>query len=122
MPNSYPMNAEPAAVPETLVRAFRVEALDENGDWNVIVREENNYQRLVRIRTGIQTKAVRFIPESIWGTERAHLFVWYVANSQQALNISFPSQKQISDITRRGLYLKNLPLTAPTESIQPCKA
>ncbi|MFC1716841.1 FAD-dependent oxidoreductase [Candidatus Poribacteria bacterium] len=81
MPSSYPMNAEPAAVPETLVRAFRVEALDENGDWNVIVREENNYQRLVRTKIGIQTKAVRFIPESTWGADRAHLFAWYVESS-----------------------------------------
>lgn len=81
MPSNYPLNLGPAAAPKTLVRAFRVESLDENGNWNVIVREENNYQRLVRIKTGIQAQAVRFIPEVTWGADRAHVFAWDVEGS-----------------------------------------
>ena len=80
MPSNYPLEAEPATVPKTLIRDFRVETLDENGAWNVIAREENNYQRLVRIKTGIQAQAVRFIPESTWGDDHAHVFAWDVSS------------------------------------------
>ena len=82
MPSNYPLNMEPVTVPETLIRAFRVEAADGDGNWKVIIREENNYQRLVSIKTGIQTQAVRFIPESTWGDDRAHVFAWDVMSSQ----------------------------------------
>ena len=79
MPYSYPIHLEPLGVPQTMTRAFRVEALDENGGWKVVAREENNYQRLVRIEIDVPTTALRFIPEATWGAERVHLFAWDVA-------------------------------------------
>jgi hypothetical protein len=63
-----------------MVRAFRVEALGENGEWQVIAREDNNYQRLVRIETDVQARALRFVPESTWGAEHVHLFAWDIDN------------------------------------------
>jgi hypothetical protein len=78
MPSSYPLHIEPVGVPETLVRAFRVEAQDENGEWRAVLREESNHQRLVQLDLNVWARAVRFIPEATWGAERAHLFAWDV--------------------------------------------
>ena len=61
-----------------MARAFRVEALDAQGNWKVIAREENNYQRLMRVETDVWTKAVRFIPEETWGMEHVHVLAWDV--------------------------------------------
>lgn len=78
MPSTYPLHIEPVGVPETLVRAFRVEAQDGNGEWRAVIREESNHQRLVQLDVDIWARAVRFIPEATWGAERAHLFAWDV--------------------------------------------
>jgi hypothetical protein len=74
MPHSYPLDAPPRRVPATMTRAFRVEALDEEGEWEVIARVEDNYQRLVRVRIDVETDALRFIPEATWGADTVHLF------------------------------------------------
>jgi hypothetical protein len=81
MASNYPLNMEPVTVPKTMLRAFRVEALGEDGVWNIITQEKNNYQRLVRLKTDIKTRAVRFIPEATWGDERVHVFAWDVMDS-----------------------------------------
>ena len=74
----YPLHMEPAGVPQTLVRSFRVEALDPNDRWIPILREHNNYQRLQRYTVDIQSKALRFVPERTWGADKFHLFSWDV--------------------------------------------
>ncbi len=68
----------PVGVPESMVRAFRIEAQEQDGTWQVIAREQNNYQRLVRIKTAAHTRAVRFVTEATWGAKAAHLFAWDV--------------------------------------------
>jgi len=70
----YPLHMDPVGVPQTIVRSFRVEASSVDGEWQEIVHVTNNYQRLVCIGTDVEASAVRFIPESTWGSERAHLF------------------------------------------------
>jgi len=77
-PFYYPVKAEVVSVPRAMTRTFRVEALNVNGEWTTIARVENNYQRLVRIETDVQTSAVRFIPETTWGADRVHVFAWDV--------------------------------------------
>lgn len=74
----YPLQSEPAGVPGTITRAFRVEAANENGEWASVVRHDNNYQRLVRLPVDIETRALRFTPEATWGSEVAHVFAWTV--------------------------------------------
>jgi len=78
MPHAYPLDAAPRRVPATMTRAFRIEALSPDGAWQVIHREANNYQRLVRVGVEVTALAVRFIPEATWGAETAHLFAWDV--------------------------------------------
>jgi hypothetical protein len=75
-PHAYPLDAALVSVPEPMVRAFRVEALDGEGAWQVIVKEDNNYQRLVQLDVDVETQAVRFIPEATWGASDAHVFAW----------------------------------------------
>ncbi|MBN2580624.1 MAG: FAD-dependent oxidoreductase [Pirellulales bacterium] len=74
----YPLSIEPLGVPATTIRTFRIEALGPEGDWKTVLRVENNYQRLVRLRTDIETRAIRFVPEATWGSETAHVFAWDV--------------------------------------------
>ena len=81
MASNYPLNMEPVTTPQAMLRVFRVEARGENGVWDTIIREKNNYQRLVNLKTEALTPAVRFIPEATWGSERVHLFAWDVIGS-----------------------------------------
>ena len=74
-----PLAWEPVGVPQTLVRAFRVEALGPDGTWRVAFREHNNYQRLVRVDLDLQARALRLVPEATWGANEVHLFAWDVA-------------------------------------------
>lgn len=76
MPCHYPLHVQPVSVPGTMLRAFRLEARDDSGEWAIVARVQNNYQRLVRIRVDLHTSAIRFVPEVTWGSERVHIFAW----------------------------------------------
>ncbi len=74
----YPLDQREITVPETLVKEFILQVPDEKGGWKTVYEEENNYQRLVRIKLDVQAKAVRFVPLKTWGAEKVHLFSWDV--------------------------------------------
>ena len=76
MPCHYPLHMQPVSVPGTMLRAFRLEALNATGQWATVALVQNNYQRLVRIRVDLRTRAIRFVPEATWGAERVHVFGW----------------------------------------------
>ncbi len=76
MPCNYPLNAEPLSVPKTMIRSFRVEFLNANDEVIEVKEENNNYQRLVRIKTDIITNKIKFIPISTWGADKFHVFAW----------------------------------------------
>jgi len=78
MPCNYPLKPQFASVPETMTKSFRIDFLDDNGMWQTLYQENNNYQRLVRIKKSVKTKAVRFIPLATWGSDNVHLFAWDV--------------------------------------------
>lgn len=63
-------------LPGSLLRAFRLEALTPGGKWETVARVEENRRRLVRVPLALETVALRLIPESTWGADRAHLFAW----------------------------------------------
>jgi hypothetical protein len=75
MRHSFPRGAALWHVPETLVRAFHIDAL-RNGDWQTIHKEDNNYQRLVRVPLNTEAEAIRLVPEATWGAENAHVFAF----------------------------------------------
>ncbi|MCE9615377.1 MAG: FAD-dependent oxidoreductase [Lentisphaerae bacterium] len=74
MPASYPVAADQGQTPRTLVRAFRIEAVTATGAWETVYRETENYQRLREVPLACETRAVRFIAESTWGSEAVRLF------------------------------------------------
>ena len=76
MPCTYPQKGGRNAVPGSLVRRFRIEAMDGARRWNTVYREENNYQRLVRVPLDTETTALRFVPEQTWGDETVRVFAF----------------------------------------------
>jgi len=74
MPCSYPHREGTCAVPKSLVKAYRIEAQDEGGDWKVVFRESENYLRLVHAPFQVRTQALRFVAEETWGDPEVRLF------------------------------------------------
>lgn len=74
MPCSYPLRAKPVSVPPEMLRQYRVEAQGNDGRWQVVARETDNCQRLVRLPLGITAGALRVTPESTWGATEARIF------------------------------------------------
>jgi hypothetical protein len=74
MPCTYPHRESASAVPKSLVKAYRIEAQEPNGDWKVVFREDNNYQRLVQASLNLRTQAIRFVPEETWGDPDVRIF------------------------------------------------
>ncbi len=73
--------------PKCLVKAFRIEALDENGEWKEVYRKNDNYMRHVTGELDVTTKAVRLVTESThaseelyhtYGSVQTHLFAFEV--------------------------------------------
>jgi len=64
--------------PPTMTRAFHIEALDPSGAWQTVAREENNFQRLVRVDLGVTTTAVRLVLDATWGSQTPRVFSWDV--------------------------------------------
>ncbi|MBQ8803406.1 MAG: FAD-dependent oxidoreductase [Tyzzerella sp.] len=81
----YPMsyNNTTFGFPKCLIKHYKIEAQDENGNWNVVYETEDNHQRFIKQKLDITAKAVRFIPLSTYASETritdygssvAHLF------------------------------------------------
>jgi len=74
MPCYYSLDQEPYKVPEVMVKDFRIDIKDANGNWITCKKVVNNYQRLVKLDLSVEATAVRFIPEETWGSEEVHVF------------------------------------------------
>lgn len=72
----YPLDMEDIKVPETMIKKFRIETMNDSEEWRTVLNVTNNYQRLVRIKCDVEAKAVRFIPEETWGDTKASVFSW----------------------------------------------
>lgn len=84
-PMSY--NRTSFGFPKCMIKSYRIEAMDENGQWRSIYEESDNYQRFIRREIDVVTKAVRFIPLSTYASEAvsetygsatAHIFAFEV--------------------------------------------
>lgn len=76
MPCRYPLDQEYEGIPETMLRKYKVEILTEEGKWETVIEESNNYQRLVTYDINQKAKAIRFVPEETWGAEKVNVFAW----------------------------------------------
>ena len=77
MPCCVPLKGNRGGVPASMVRQYRVQMRQADGSWKTIAREENNYQRLVRLPLDVRTSAVRIVPEATWaaqGERQARIF------------------------------------------------
>ena len=54
--------------PTCLLKAFRVEYLDDAGNWVTAYETDSNYMRLIREELNVETTAVRLIPLATWGS------------------------------------------------------
>lgn len=73
--------------PKCMLKSFKIEALDETGEWQTVYETHNNYQRMIRKPLNIDTTAIRLIPlgtyfsEAMWntyGSSQAHIFAFEV--------------------------------------------
>ena len=78
MPWLHALDEPSWAVPETLVKAFRIETRQDDGAWRTIASESNNYQRLVCVALDMQATAVRLVPEATWGARQVRVFAFDV--------------------------------------------
>ncbi len=69
---------EPFGFPKTMVKAFKIEYLDADGEWSLLMSTNENRQRLIKLSTDIKTKAIRFMPIETWGLKEVHLFSFEV--------------------------------------------
>ena len=75
MPCTYPHRAgDKCAVPKSLVKSFRIEALENDGSWRTVFSESANYQRLVRVPLQVRTQALRFVAGETWGDPETRVF------------------------------------------------
>jgi hypothetical protein len=68
------LDDKPVKVPKTLLRAYDVYADNGEGEWKLIHREENNYQRLVYVPIHEKVKRLKFVPKETWGAENVRIF------------------------------------------------
>lgn len=85
----YPMshNRTTFGFPSCVLKSFRVEYKDENGNWVTGFETDSNYQRLIREKLDVTTTAVRLVPLSTYLSERkcedygsstAHIFAFEI--------------------------------------------
>lgn len=79
MKASYFHGAKAVHVPKTMIRSFRIEALDDRGQWTVLRQIDNNYQRRVVLPVQARAGAIRFVPLETWGSDRFHVFAFDVS-------------------------------------------
>ncbi len=74
--------------PKCMLKAFRIEAQDESGEWRTVYETDCNYQRMIRKPLDIEATAVRLIPVNTYfseelgvatyGSAQAHIFSFEV--------------------------------------------
>ena len=74
--------------PKCMLKSFRIEALNDNGEWVTVYSKDNNYQRMIRETLDIDTTAIRLVPihtylseelgKATYGSAQAHIFAFEV--------------------------------------------
>ncbi len=58
--------------PRCLLKKFRLETRNEEGDWRIVHETDDNIMRLVRGPLDIETTAIRLVPLETWGSTELH--------------------------------------------------
>lgn len=73
MPCCYPLHDDSCRVPASLVREYKVLAVTEKGEEELL-HITDNHQRLVYHDVDVQAKEIRIVPLATWGGKTCHLF------------------------------------------------
>lgn len=73
MPCNYPLVQTGYHIPETLVKAYRIEGISENGDIQTLQINEN-HQRFVTHKVDWNVKTVRLVPQRTYGCQSYRIF------------------------------------------------
>ena len=73
MPCNYPLVQKKFKLPRTLIRAYRIEGIDDEGR-KFTLYVENNHQRFVKHRVEWRVSSLRFVPLATHGCEEFRLF------------------------------------------------
>lgn len=79
MPCNYPLEQNDFHVPESMIKEFKILILNNSNKWEEHRTITNNYQRQVKIKVDLKTRAIRFVPIATWGSERFHVFSWDIS-------------------------------------------
>ena len=109
MPCSFPLKRNLSGTPSSMVRKYRVEAQGADGSWKTIHREENNYQRLVRLPLNVTAQAIRLVPEETWGATSARIF---------SLDVLAETPQPVSFIAE-GAHWPEIAARVPASDLQP---
>jgi hypothetical protein len=74
MDGNIHLNRADLIPPDTLVKEFKVEILNEDEIWEIVIYVNNNYQRLVKKAIDKKATKVRFTPLTTWGKDEVHIF------------------------------------------------
>ena len=74
--------------PKCMLKSFRIEVLDDTGEWRTVYETQSNHQRMIRMPLDVDTTAVRLIPlntyfsealgKAAYGSAQAHIFAFEV--------------------------------------------
>lgn len=74
--------------PKCMLKSFRIEVLDGNGEWVTVYETHSNHQRMIRKKIDAETSAIRLVPlgtylseelgEAAYGSAQAHIFAFDV--------------------------------------------
>jgi hypothetical protein len=74
MPCNRPKDMDDVALPESLVKTYRIEAEDIDGRKIIIAENDNCTRRLVKHAVDAEVVKLRLIPLDTWGAELCHIF------------------------------------------------
>ena len=77
MPCNYPLVQDKFKLPSTLIKEYRIEGIDKNGE-SISLHVTNNHQRFVTHKVNWNVKKLRFIPIGTCGSEDFRLFSFEV--------------------------------------------
>jgi len=113
MPSSYPSKKGAYSLPGSLVKAFRLEALDDAGQWRTVFRETQNHQRLACVPLATEARGLRFVAEETWGNPTARLFAFEPLDRCSVKVPAYPEGDTFSEV-RSKISAKDL---EPAESV-----
>ena len=74
MPCSYPQKGRTHRLPSSLIKAFRVETCDSNGNWSIAFETSRNIARLAKIGFAKSVTGLRLVTTESWGAAGARIF------------------------------------------------